>query len=80
MPVCLDFDDPEISSDGGRLLLRQMNDQLGPTAGFAACSPDARDPRRVLHDRHEQTRSASTRSRPATKTAATATPCGTTRC
>ncbi len=56
LPVRLDFDGPEISSDGGALLLRQLDDRLGLTAGFAACLPETRDPGRVLHDRHEQTR------------------------
>jgi hypothetical protein len=56
LPVRLDFDAPEISSDGGLLLLRQMDDRLGLTAGFAACLDDARDPGRVLHNRHEQSR------------------------
>ena len=56
LPVCLDFEGPEISSDGGALLLRQLDDRLGVSGGFAACLPDTRDPVRVLHDRREQTR------------------------
>lgn len=56
LPVCLDIDGPEISSDAGGLLLRQLDDRLGLTAGFAACLPDTRVPSRVLHDRHEQSR------------------------
>ena len=57
LAVCVDFKGPEISSDGGVLLVRQVDDRLGGlTAGFASCLPDKRDPSRVLHDRHEQTR------------------------
>lgn len=56
LPITVRFDAPETSSDGGLLLLRQMDEQLGLTAGFAACLPDGRDPARVLHSRHEQTR------------------------
>lgn len=50
------FDAPEISSDGGALLLRQLDEELGLTAGMASCLPDSRDPRRVRHSRHEQVR------------------------
>lgn len=56
LPVDLSFDAPEVSSDGGVILLRQMDERLGLTAGFAACLPDGRDPARVLHDRCEQSR------------------------
>lgn len=56
LPVRLGFDAPEITSDAGGLLLRQLDDRLELTAGFANCLPDERDPSRVVHDRHEQTR------------------------
>jgi hypothetical protein len=56
LPVVVEFDAPEISSDGGALLLRQVDERLGLTAGFAACLPDLRDLRRVRHDRQEQAR------------------------
>ncbi len=55
-PVVVEFDAPEISSDGGALLLRQVDDSLGLTAGFAACLSDDREPTRCRHSRHEQTR------------------------
>lgn len=54
LPVVVDFDAPEISSDGGALLLRQLDERLGLTAGFAELLPDPRDPTRVVHSRREQ--------------------------
>ena len=56
LPVRLDFDAPDISSDGGVLLLRQTDQRLGLTTGLVACLPDERDPVRVRHDRLEQLR------------------------
>jgi hypothetical protein len=56
LPIVVRFDAPETSSDAGVLLQRQLDEELGLTAGFAACLPDDRDPLRVQHDRHEQTR------------------------
>jgi hypothetical protein len=55
-PVVVSFDAPQISSDGGLLLVRQVDDALGLTAMVAAAMPDARDPRRVVHARAEQIR------------------------
>ncbi len=54
LPVVIRFDAPEISSDGGALLLKEVDNQLGLTAAMAACLPDERDPNRVEHSRHEQ--------------------------
>jgi DDE family transposase len=56
LPIVVDFDAPEVSSDGGLLLLRQIDDALGLTSGFAAHLSDDRDPLRCLHSRQEQTR------------------------
>jgi len=56
LAVRLTFDAPEVCSDGGVVLLRQVDDRLGLTAGFARCLPDARDATRVVHDRPEQSR------------------------
>jgi Transposase DDE domain group 1 len=56
LPVTVAFDAPHISSDGGALLLRQMDDRLGLSERLAALLPDARDPRKVHHDRREQMR------------------------
>ena len=55
-PLVLSCDAPDISSDGGALLLRQMDDRLGLTRTFAALLEDDRDPRRRRHDRREQLR------------------------
>ncbi len=44
LSVTVAFDAPQISSDGGVLLLRQIDDRLGLTQWFARCLPDARDP------------------------------------
>lgn len=54
--VDVTFDLPELSSDGGALLLRQVDDQLGLSRLVAACVPDRRDARRVIHSRLEQLR------------------------
>ena len=56
LPVVVRFDAPDISSDAGVLPLRQLDDELGLSAGFASCLHDGRDSSRVLHSRHEQTR------------------------
>ena len=55
-PITVAFDAPHISSDGGAVLLRQMEDRLGLSERLAALLPDARDPRKVQHDRREQLR------------------------
>jgi hypothetical protein len=55
-PVEVVFDAPETSSDGGVLLLRQMDDQLKLSERFSACLPDVRDPRFIVHERLEQSR------------------------
>ena len=55
-PITVAFDAPHISSDGGALLLRQMDDRLGLSARLAALLPDERDPCKVRHNRCEQMR------------------------
>jgi hypothetical protein len=50
------FDAPQTSSDGGLLLLRQLDDRLGLCASFAALLPDERDASKVEHTREEQLR------------------------
>jgi len=56
LPTALTFDAPTISSDGGALLLRQIDDRLGLCAQVAALIPDHRDASRVTHSRVEQIR------------------------
>jgi len=55
-PIEVSFDAPEISSNGGWLLLRQLDEQLSLTEAFASAVPDARDPNKVEHTRLEQIR------------------------
>jgi hypothetical protein len=49
-------DAPDMSSDGGAVLLRQLDEKLGLTASFASLFEDDRDPGRVEHSRLEQMR------------------------
>lgn len=55
-PVVIDFDAPEISSDGGFVLVRQVDDMLGVSSSVAEAISDSRDPSRVIHDLQEQVR------------------------
>ena len=55
-PVVLSCDAPNISSDGGVLLLRQLDDRIGLTQRFAALLEDHRHPDRRRHHRREQLR------------------------
>ena len=55
-PIRVAFDAPQISSDGGLLLVRQMDDRLGLSQRLAALLPDERDPSKVKHARREQVR------------------------
>jgi hypothetical protein len=54
--VVIDFDAPDISSDGGAILLRQVDDRLGVTRWFSEALCDDRDPAKVVHGRLEQCR------------------------
>ena len=55
-PRLVSFDAPEISSDAGLILLRQMDDRLGLIKSMAAVLADQRDPVFVQHTREEQLR------------------------
>ena len=55
-PLVLSCDAPDISSDGGVLLLRQLDDRLDLTRSFAALLDDERAPSRRRHARSEQLR------------------------
>jgi hypothetical protein len=54
--VVVSFDAPRSSSDGGALLLRQLDDRTGLSALFAEAVPDGRAAERVRHTRREQVR------------------------
>lgn len=54
--VDVEFNAPDITSDGGALLLRQLDDQLGVCELVAELVPDARCPTRIVHPRLEQIR------------------------
>lgn len=54
--LVIDFDAPDISSDGGVILLRQVDDHLGVTQWISDALRDDRDFRKVIHDRLEQCR------------------------
>jgi hypothetical protein len=56
LPVTVAFDAPQISSDGGVVLLRQLDDRLGLSERLAALLPDKREAGKVRHDRREQVR------------------------
>lgn len=43
------FDCGPLSSDGGLMILREISDRLGIFDTLAACLPDARDPKRIVH-------------------------------
>ena len=50
------FDGGHISSDGGALLLREVDERLGVTRRFAGCFTDHRNPGRIEHSVLELTR------------------------
>jgi hypothetical protein len=49
-PVIARFDQPDASSDGGLVLFKALDTQLGLTQRVAACLEDAREPGKVLHE------------------------------
>lgn len=55
-PIVVRMDGPDSSSDGGVLLLRQIDEELGLTACLGRWLEDHRDPSRVVHSRVEQVR------------------------
>ncbi|MFN8632210.1 MAG: IS1380 family transposase [Chloroflexota bacterium] len=52
-PVVARFDVPHASSDGGAILLKEIDTQLGLTKRLAACLPDARQAGKIQHQRLE---------------------------
>lgn len=53
LPVVVAFDAPQTSSDGGALILRQVDDLLGLSAWMAQLLPDRRDPSKTQHSVQE---------------------------
>ena len=49
-PLVATFDTPHQSSDGGAILLKAIDDQLGLTARLAACVPEWRQAGKIEHD------------------------------
>ena len=49
-PLVATFDTPQQSSDGGAILLKAIDDQLGLTARLAACLPERRQAGKIAHD------------------------------
>ena len=47
--VIANFDGGQISSDGGALLLRELENQTSIIKSFAACFEDYRDPKKIEH-------------------------------
>jgi hypothetical protein len=52
-PVVARFDQPDASTDGGLLLLKALDTQLGLTERLAACLDDTREPGKVVHETTE---------------------------
>lgn len=48
-----DFSGGNLSSDGGLLLLRQLDERLGFFEQFSSCLEDPRDPKRINHEQVE---------------------------
>src|SRR5688572_29015077 len=52
-PVVARFDLPDASADGGLVLFKALDTELGLTAGLATCLDDPREPGKVLHETRE---------------------------
>jgi hypothetical protein len=48
-PTTVVFDQPEVTSDGGALLLKAVDDQIGLTQNLAAVLADPREPGKIRH-------------------------------
>ena len=49
-PIVARFDQPQASTDGGLVLVKALDTQLGLTERVAACLDDAREPGKVRHE------------------------------
>src|SRR5437016_614475 len=56
LPIFFQSSDAQFSSDGGLLLFRQLDEQLGLTRAFAAVLDDLRDPELIEHTALEMVR------------------------
>lgn len=54
LKIQADFQGGEVSSDGGLLLLREVDRKLNLLKRAAACLPDSRNPELIAHTRHSQ--------------------------
>ncbi len=52
-PIQVVFDESQMSSDGGGLLLKAVDEQLGLTQALAACFRDDRQPGKIRHSLEE---------------------------
>jgi Transposase DDE domain group 1 len=52
-PIVARFDLPDASADGGLVLFKALDTELGLTRRLAACLDDAREPGKVLHETRE---------------------------
>ena len=52
-PAAVQFDQPEATSDGGAVLLAQLDKKLGLSRALSDCLCDYRDPRKVVHSYEE---------------------------
>lgn len=48
--IVADLEGGRLTSDGGALLLREVDRQLGLTASLAVCVADPREPAKITHD------------------------------
>ena len=55
-PVVVDWEGGRITSDGGFVFLREVDERLELTSRLAGCLGDGRDPAKVHHQRIEQFR------------------------
>jgi len=62
-PVHVAFDEVAMSSDGGGLLLKAVDDELGLTEAMASCLRDGRQAGKVKHSLQETLRSGFSGSR-----------------
>jgi len=78
--VVASFDGGEISSDGGAVLLREIERRRQLLSRFAACFEDHRDPERIEHSVEELVRSGFSGSCWVTRTSTTTRICAVIRC